>query len=62
MKCINKEVKEKYSDYYANIFKRLKAIKQEMKIIHKDDKILNYAHIGDLTRIDQDLAEILNYL
>ncbi len=62
VKYINTEVKEKYIDYSIDILVKLDAIKKHMKTIHAKDSSINYGHIGDLARIDCDLAEILNYL
>ena len=65
IKYQNEEVKEKYIDYNISILNKLNQIKDEMKKLHSYDKQIgkiNYACVGDLVRIDEDLAEILNYL
>lgn len=51
-----------YKAYSIVIIKQLNAIKDHMKVIHADDKLINYGHIGDIARISCDLAEIQNYL
>jgi len=62
---LNDDVKDTYINYSVSILNKLDTIRERMKTIHANDKrirTINYAHIGDLARIDCDLGEIIDYL